>query len=69
MPLKLNPRKKGFTRIPPVLADTSSRPAYNALRRRTHGGRSKGLMPTAKYTKRKPQKSMTDNQQESLKEP
>ena len=27
MPLKLNRRKKGFTRIPPVLADTTSRPA------------------------------------------
>ena len=45
MPLKLNPRKKGFTRITPVLADTTSRPACHALRRRTHGGRSKGLTP------------------------
>ena len=69
MPLKLNPRKKGFTRIPPVLADTTSRPACHALRRRTHGGRSKGLTPTTKYTQRKPQKNMTDNQQANLKEP
>ena len=52
IPLKLNPRKKGFTRIPPVLADTISRTACHALRRRTHGGRSKGLTPTTKYTKR-----------------
>ena len=56
MPLKLNPRKKGFTRIPPVLADTTSRPACHALRRRTHEGRSKGLTPTKKYTKRNPKK-------------
>ena len=48
MPLKLSPRKKGFTRIPPVLADTTSRPACHGLRRRTHGGRSKGLTPTTK---------------------
>ena len=46
MPLKLNPRKKGFTRIPPVLADTTSRPACHALKRRADGGRSKGLTPT-----------------------
>ena len=59
MPLKLNPRKKGFTRIPPELADTTSRSACHALRRRTNGGRSKGLTPTTKYTKKKPQKTMT----------
>jgi hypothetical protein len=46
MPLKLSPRKKGFTRIPPTLADTTSRPACYALRRRTYGERSKGLTPT-----------------------
>ena len=57
MPLKLSPRRTGFTRIPPVLADTTSRPACRALRRRTHGGKSKGLTPTTKYTKRKPQKT------------
>jgi hypothetical protein len=50
MPLKLSPRKKGITRIPPTLADTTSRPACRDLRRRTHGRRSKGLMPTTKYT-------------------
>jgi hypothetical protein len=65
MPLKLNPRKKGFTRIPPVLADTTSRPARHALRRRTHGGRSKGLTPTTKYIKRKPQKHEIINKQTS----
>ena len=63
------PGKKVFTRIPPVLADTTSRPACHALRRRTHGGRSKELTPTKKYTKRKPQKNMTDNQQANLKVP
>jgi hypothetical protein len=46
MPLKLSPRKKGFTRISPTLADTTSRPACYALRRRTYGERSKGLTPT-----------------------
>ena len=69
MPLKLNPRKKGFTRIPPVLADTTSRPACHALRRRTHGGRSKGLTPTKNTQKEENKKNMTDNQQANLKEP
>ena len=36
MPLTLNPRKKSFTRIPPALDDTTSRPAGHASRRRTH---------------------------------
>ena len=40
--VKLNPRKKGFTWIPPVLADATSRPACHALRRRTHGGKARG---------------------------
>ena len=48
--------QKGFTRIPPVLADTTSRPACHALRRRAHGGRSKGLTTTIKCTKRKQKK-------------
>ena len=68
MPLKLSPRKKGVARIPPTLADTTSRPACHALRRRTHGGRSKGLTPTTKYTKRKRNhKNMKDNHQPNFK--
>ena len=56
MPLKLSPRKKGLTRIPPVLADTTSRPACRALRGRAHGERSKGLTPKAKTKKGKKKK-------------
>ena len=57
------------TRIPPVLADTTSRPACHALRRRTHGERSKGLTRTENTHAQKKRKYMTDNQQSNLKEP
>ena len=52
IPLTLNPRKKGFTRIPPTLADTTSRPAGRASRRFAHGGRNKGLTPAIKHTQK-----------------
>ena len=42
IPLTLNPRKKGFTRIPPTLADTASRPSGHASRRRTHWRNEQG---------------------------
>ena len=42
IPLTLNPRKKGFTRVPPKLADMASRPAGHASRRRTHWRNKQG---------------------------
>ena len=67
MPLKLSPRKKGFTRIPPVLADTTSRPAGHASRRRTHWRNEQGADARNKTHKKKSTKNMKDNQQTHLK--
>ena len=53
IPLTLNPRKKGFARIPPMLVDTASRPAGHASRRRAHWRNELGLTPAIKHTKRK----------------
>ena len=57
IPLTLNPRKKGFTRIPPTLADTTSRPAGHASRRRTHWRNEQGANAAIKHTNRKAPKT------------
>ncbi len=67
IPLALNPRKKGFTRIPPTLADTTSRPAGHASRRRTHWRNEQGADARNKTHKKKSTKNMKDNQQKYLK--
>ena len=67
IPLTLNPRKKGFTRIPPTLADTTSRPAGHASRRRTHWRNEQGDDARNKTHKKKSTKNMKDNQQTHLK--
>lgn len=67
IPLTLNPRKKGFTRIPPTLADTTSRPAGHASRRRTHWRNEQGADARNKTHKKKSTKNMKDNQQTHLK--
>ena len=68
IPLTLNPRKKGFTRIPPTLADTTSRPAGHASRRRTHWRNEQGADARNKtHKKKKSTKNMKDNQQTHLK--
>jgi len=43
IPLTLNPRKKGFTWIPPTPAYTTSRPAGYASRRRPHLRNEQGV--------------------------
>ena len=63
----LNPRKKGFTRIPPTLGDTTSRPAGHASRRRTHWRNEQGADARNKTHKKKSTKNMKDNQQTHLK--
>jgi len=57
MPLTLNPGKKGITRIPPALADATSRPAGHASRRRAHSRKEQGADTHNKYTKRQTQKT------------
>ena len=67
MPLKLNPRKKGFTRIPPVLADTTSRPACHAPEKACAWRKKQGADDHNKSHKKITTKNMTDNQQANLK--
>ena len=67
IPLMSNPRKKGSTRIPPMLADTTSRPAGHASRRRTHWRNEQGADAHNKTHKKKSTKNMKDNQQTHLK--
>ena len=69
IPLTLNLRKKGFTRIPPTLADKTSRPAGHASRRRAHWRNEQGAGARNKtHTKKKDStKNMKDNQQTHLK--
>ena len=52
IPLTLNPRKKGFTRIPPTLADTASRPAGRASRGRAHWRKEQGAYARNKNTQK-----------------
>jgi hypothetical protein len=67
MPLTSNPRKKGFTRIPPTLADMTSRPAGHASRRRTHWRNEQGADARNKTHKKRSIKNMKDNQETHLK--
>ena len=67
IPLTLNPRKKGFTRIPPTLADTTSRPAGHASRRRAHWRNKQEADAPNKTDKKNIIKNMKDNQQTHLK--
>jgi hypothetical protein len=62
IPLTLNPRKKGFTRILPTLADTTSRPAGHAPRRRTHWRKKQGADAHNKIHKKNSTKHIKDNQ-------
>jgi hypothetical protein len=61
MPLKLSPRKKGYTRIPPTLADTASRPACHAFEKAYVWRKKQGADAHNKY--------MKDDQQTNFKEP
>ena len=66
IPLTLNPRNKGFTRIPPTLVDTTSRPAGHASRRRTHWRNEQGADARNKTHKKKSTKNMKDDHRSAL---
>ena len=59
--------RKGLTWIPPTLADTTSRPAGRASRRRMHWRNEQGADARNKTHKKKSTKNMKDNKQTHLK--
>ena len=69
MPLTLNFRKESFTRIPSTLADTTSRPADRASRRRAHRRKEQKADARNIIHIKKGAKHMKDNQQTHLKGP
>ena len=57
IPLTLNPRKNGFTRVRPTLTDTASRPAGRASRGRAHWRKEQGADARNKPPKKKSSKT------------
>jgi len=69
MALALNPRKKGFTRIPSALADTTPGPVGQVSRRRAHWRKEQGAGACKQIHKKKNTINMKSNQQTYLKGP